>query len=816
MLGVLAIIAILSVIAIASILYALNKYRANATIYDVSLMAATILTNEDFKNVADEQQITVRELKSMTHTTTGYPITPFRVNSNMFVITIQNVPKRVCRLIIDGPNPTDFYIEVNSVSSKNIGKDVCTTDTNSMNFYFDAYQNSTSCGGEICANGHICVDDTCVCPDDRKEQNGTCVCKDNLDECNGQCYEPCDFSQPGILGTRDPNTCQCLCNQAAGFILDGNQCVCPEGYLIINGTCKRFGCSGGTEAGNDWNCCIGSIAEKCTQTDPDACGQGCTQQGSNCQYGFCSDLCPNETIWGNLGLVSNYGTRNLYGCINKEHKGCYPRENIYTCVDVETITDTVKINCGQHCQVNGTSCLYGDCENRCKIFNEKNNTNLEYTFLSTSLGTYYGCKNPENKIWCVVKEENDHSYQCFNEEEKSCAYGCYADGTDCSENLCLENMCPQGTNYFIPQNGSFRGTPACQFPDGVYCIAYDKIRCLEKTDQFCALNCSGFNLDSCLYGTCQEEDCESKGLSYEYLSNASVFGCRNPQNGVFCSLSPYDVYTCYDINNNLCGQNCKDYFASGCEACFDTFSCPEGWEKTLERKYSFSALENACIKDNTVCLSSSKVCKIKYDQNTYFCGTNCELNGICEYGTCLQEEANCSNGFYFGYVSSAQKFGCINTETGISCIKNQSNYQCYAADLSICGTNCTKDGKSCSSGICVCPEGQELIEGKCTIISTEITCKDSLCQIGNRYCGYGCNEKGEDCQVGSCISSEAACPEKTHFGKVTNEFYGCIHNETYISCYQYGGTYICFKNGSQCGTECNADGTGGTCDVGCI
>ena len=27
--------------------------------------------------------------------------------------------------------------------------------------------------------------------------------------------------------------------------------------------------------------------------------------------------------------------------------------------------------------------------------------------------------------------------------------------------------------------------------------------------------------------------------------------------------------------------------------------------------------------------------------------------------------------------------------------------------------------------------------------------------------------------------------------------------------------YVCFKNGTQCGTNCQADGTGGTCDTGC-
>ena len=90
MLAVLALIGILSLIAVAGILYAFNKHKANAIIQDVSLTAAVVITNEAFLSVQDEQQIINAELPESS--LSGFPVKPFRVNADVFVITVQNVP----------------------------------------------------------------------------------------------------------------------------------------------------------------------------------------------------------------------------------------------------------------------------------------------------------------------------------------------------------------------------------------------------------------------------------------------------------------------------------------------------------------------------------------------------------------------------------------------------------------------------------------------------------------------------------------------------------------------------------------------------
>lgn len=305
MLAVLALIGILSLIAVTGILYAFNKHKANAIIQDISLIAAVVITNEAFLSVQDEQQIINAELPESS--LSGFPVTPFRVNADIFVITVQNVPPSVCKHVMTGPNPSDFLIEVNGAVAKENPKNLCTNNTNTMNFYFDASQNAEQCGGQICTNGHVCVDDACVCPDDRQEQNGFCVCKDGMEECNGQCYNPCDFGQPGMLGTRDPDTCQCQCDQAGGFkpFAQNGTCVCDNGFLLNNAcvslACEPAGCT-------DGNCtCYITTAGG----EKHRCGTGCSPTGANCGYGSCIDVgqCP-------VGFIQpvTYNDQPYYGC----------------------------------------------------------------------------------------------------------------------------------------------------------------------------------------------------------------------------------------------------------------------------------------------------------------------------------------------------------------------------------------------------------------------------------------------------------------------------------------------------------------------
>lgn len=104
MLGVLAIIGVLSVGAIAGYRYAMNQYKANETINDVLIWAATVRGIHDYQNQA--KNAGEYEFSSLgTTTKTGYPIyADIQSEDNaigLFQIVVENVPNEVCQRIIE-------------------------------------------------------------------------------------------------------------------------------------------------------------------------------------------------------------------------------------------------------------------------------------------------------------------------------------------------------------------------------------------------------------------------------------------------------------------------------------------------------------------------------------------------------------------------------------------------------------------------------------------------------------------------------------------------------------------------------------------
>ena len=802
MLAVLALIGILSLIAVTGILYAFNKHKANAIIQDVSLTAAVVITNEAFLSVQDEQQIINAELPESS--LSGFPVTPFRVNTDVFVITVQNVPQSVCKHVMTGPNPSDFLIEVNGAVAKENPKTLCTNNTNTMNFYFDASQNAERCGGQICTNGHVCVDDACVCPDDRVDQNGVCVCQNGMEECNGQCYNPCDFSQPGMLGTRDPISCQCLCDQAGGFkpFAQNGTCVCDNGFLLNNAcvslACEPAGCT-------DGNCtCYITTAGG----EKHRCGTGCSPTGASCTNGSCIDVgqCPVGTI-----QPVTYNDQPYYGC-RDEDLSCvfWTTSSGYNCM----INDRL---CGTHCQVDSTSCGYGDCENRCETLNLNHESILDHAPLPSSpFLRGYGCYNPENDMFCYNRSGFNLCY--LNGE--FCATGCLLDGTNCTTSTC--ETCPTGTEPF--QNGTLHG---CRNED-VVCVPQEWIRgkydCYQITDsttQQCGRHCQ-VDGHACQDGVCHQSDCPNDSVLL--YKKSLLYGCYHNEEDLWCTYKQGAAYiNCY-LGDKQCGTQCTDLSGTGCPACFNTFECPSG--TTLTTGSYGNVVYDACKnKEDVVCLNDAQ-------QHCYvgnqICGLYCSLDGTgCSYGACSETELNCPQGTVLGFMNFNywQVFGCKNSASLVNCTKINNEIKC-TKNGSVCGSGCSLDGTGCTTGVCAatdCPDGQEPVYDtsdafKCATVDKTVSCSGTTgsytCSINNNICGYNCaDEQGSSCEQGICRADE--CPTGFSLDYVTSGTYGCTNPDTFTQCFRTGSTYTCWKNGALCGENCSVSGTGGSCDTGC-
>lgn len=803
MLAVLALIGVLSVMSVVGVSYALSKYRANRIIQEVMLWATVIVTNEEAQKVAVDDTIEPSELKDRQYAS-GYPMFAQKMNDDIFAVFVQQVSERVCRAVLKGPNPSDFYIDVNGVSSKEASSGEICQETNQLAFYFDFTQEKEWCGGQICTNGHVCdmQSETCVCPEDRVEQEGVCVCPDGMEECNGVCYEPCDANQPGNLGVRDPDSCQCLCDEVAGFhrLANGQTCTCQNGF-VLNNQCMNLECT--PEGCTDGNCTCwlvnaSGIKEKC--------GQYCDKRGANCRYGFCIDngQCP----LGYIHFVQGNSFGGLYGCTTGDIS-CFYSNGTFTCARGDDA-------CGAYCQIEGKSCREGDCENRCP-----EGTIYRQNFLLDK--SRWGCYDPHTGIECL------YSYLmgvvCYK-DNALCGSNCDLKGSECKAvgsgedvSLC-HARCPEGLSTVLKGNKW-----ACERYDGFYCVpevaSYNggAYRCYTPEGNQCGERCNADGT-KCYAGTCDASVCSRLGMSYKQYDK-TYYGCFNEEDNLLC-IQKWSSIQCFK-DNIVCGNGCDDLDASGCEECFDTFECPDGFS------YRVVNGGDGCVNDVTGVYCDANVYQRCFYPGDNRCGEGCDIDASnCQIGVCLEAEAGCPDYMNYGPIKSGANgfYGCIDYVQNLSCYRSGSSYVCLLNGLQ-CGSGCRSDGSGCTSGVCVtldCPSGQEPVYNttttfKCDGIVRDLQCSGSsgnyTCTINGNVCGRSCSdENGSSCQYGVC--SQDSCPSGYVWGYVTTGLYGCTNPSTYVSCYPDNGSYTCWKNGTLCGQGCSVDGSGGTCDGSCV
>ena len=558
MLAVLAIIGILSVAALAGLMWAMAKYRANDTIHDVHIWQLAALDSQQLYSMTSGQLV-LNELGEVS--THGYPMAIMVQDENVFYISVDDVPKRVCSLTLDMLDETHF-VTVNNVRYE--GTDICNMETDSLNFYFNKYMGEVgsicipSCtGDERCCNNTCkqietpCGEDGCLdCGSDYCTTTNTCCptpdatkCGDNdcceTKCCNGVCcpesYMTCDATTtcgcPNNM-VPDADTGACKCPDDAPYYFENEGICCQSGYTPIEGVCQKVDCRGGPTS---YNCYI----------NDKPCGANCNSLGRDCSTGIChADDCnaSNGETFG-IGLLSS----RYYGCFKTRPDGIecqtfYSTRSFWNCFTPEK--DAICCTADSNLE-----CLLGTCdENICPEGFET--------------GTFYNkssaCINKDELTICIPY---DGMWRCYK-NHLHCKDYCQDPQTCCD----TQEPCIDGYT-FNPSN------KRCENTNG-YClsnmtagknVASDGYQaCYTKDDKRCGV-IEGRRKEF-LYGSCTDPGCP-EGMIYGYVSSADGFyGCIDEKlgnKGLACYAEPdYSPTVCY-YNEVLCGRRCN-YDGTNC------------------------------------------------------------------------------------------------------------------------------------------------------------------------------------------------------------------------------------------------------------
>ncbi len=442
----------------------------------------------------------------------------------------------------------------------------------------------------------------------------------------------------------------------------------------------------------------------------------------------------------------------------------------------------------------------------------------------------------DNRCQSVLCTGSGSNYTCTDINGNRCGTGCNEDGSTCWVGHC-QNYCPSGTIYKYLPSINYYG--CAQPTTGVDCyfINGNTYRCL-KDGQFCGSQCQASG-QNCQTGDCQNlcpaADSNGNSIEWNYSNRIAAYACINAATHMTCGKS-YDRIECYkdDIYCGFCdfaGENCTINTCSECKdnqekvcpidnpSCSESekvcpeSNCPAG--TTWTQKGNYYVCERP---DGFYCYPIEKLYWRCNTPDGKICGRCYEGSGhSCQIGLC---EDACPDNLTYTYAAQTA-YGCYHAATGVTCypynLYNDS-YTCVKNNLQ-CQTGCT-DYYATGCPLCLsdvtCPEGTLINDAKdtCTNPQTDVVCSilgtnARTCMKDNFYCGSGCDLNGENCTRGLCTDS---CPAGTTWRSVPPAgLYGCVSTSSpSVACYKSGNSFTCYKDWTQCGTNCT-DYTGAGC-----
>ena len=680
MLGVLAIIGVLSVGAIMGFRYAMNRHKANETIYDVMLRATNVpMAWDNYAELHDFKYL-FPELRPNDVNPVGFAVETWAepaTSKYAYRVEVADVPSAVCRQII-ALNPPDISLYKAGSAIDRTGihatQDDCGSDKTNMYFLFEEgwvdptptpdpdpeCESDTDCGENytcqdgvcvcslvncgacqgldssacrctnLCTSDQVCNDGVCECSEgctsDQTQDPTTCACSciDTTQEMwNGKCVPKCDAD--GMTGERDENG-QCTCE--AG--LDAETCKCPEGTIFVDGTCQELHCIESASVSNTYECYLNGKL----------CGLLCstpTPKNENDCFGYCDPkFCDGKGTW-----VQRTLSWSGFGCVAPNGFLCgttKPGFGSWVCAqNTNVIGNYRKDIC---CE----SDTFGQCDRGTCTPADCNAFGGEYLYVADQ---HFGCKITKNNNTAYCVPYND-SWLCQYSSAYSLAVSPYNPnfcglcsasdlaGGNCGNCFNGIKNCPWGTyNAELDRCvGTLNGIEmSCDFAGRCYYGA-------TSTSNRCANGCNTMtpgNFSVCSMGMCDKTACPA-GSDFVYMPITSgavdefdIYGCQTTRNGYTFFYKDgnwgYNSACFIDGGKTLCGGFCtKD--CSSCEVYYHEACTPSN--KCLKN----GSLVDGCTCEGTV--SNGHCC----EKGHLYLNGGCTLLS-CPEGKCVTDGGLC-------------------------------------------------------------------------------------------------------------------------------------------------------------------------------
>ncbi|MBP5343963.1 MAG: hypothetical protein J6Y85_02690 [Alphaproteobacteria bacterium] len=361
MLGVLAIMGVLSLTSLYGYQRFQTKRRADALLYEINLRA-TDYSSKLIKN-PPSTELTPLDT-SHFDSDMGYT---FQAGASLdqFYVTVNDVPQKVCELVLSAQYKVPFQVNVNEYTNVNGDEDACDQDQNSIEFHFknDLQECQNCTATEICKVGEIYCGSKCYNPETHE-----CLYPNN-EVCQRAPYSGSDTSPICQVGE------------------DRYTCCAPGATCRLNEATSYYECAQCTEyekAMSDGTCC--ALEHVCG----DVC---CSNENYVCKENM---YCVREEQWCNNTACASDQRCTAVGCC-KVYKAC---QDNTTCCEEGEVCSQNSICCPEEQAAALKCCAVGEIGYKNLCCNKETTTPLTVAGLDICCPKDQVCTNAQGQTIC--------------------------------------------------------------------------------------------------------------------------------------------------------------------------------------------------------------------------------------------------------------------------------------------------------------------------------------------------------------------------------------------------------------------------------